>query len=91
MSWRSVAVLLAVTVVPASAQELGDMWGTGRVEGEYYRIVEVPIPAELALEVGSFCTLPDGRLAIGTRRGEILLVTGAFYFRRMEKTFADVV
>ncbi len=59
------------------AQELGGTWGTGRAEAEYYRIVDLPLPAELALEVGSFCALPDGRLAIGTRRGEILLVSGA--------------
>ncbi len=60
------------------AQELGDAWGTAGAEAAYYRIVELPLPRELALEAGSFCTLPDGRLAIGTRRGEILLVAGAF-------------
>jgi hypothetical protein len=60
------------------AQELGDAWGTGRAEAEYYRIVEVPVPRELALEAGSFCMLPDGRVAVGTRRGEILLISGAF-------------
>ena len=60
------------------AQELGDAWGTAGPEAAYYRIVELPVPRELALEAGSFCALPDGRLAIGTRRGEILLVAGAF-------------
>jgi hypothetical protein len=60
------------------AQELAATWGTGRREARYYRIVDVPMPPDLALEVGSFCTLPEGRLAVGTRRGEILLLTGAF-------------
>ncbi|GDY02281.1 hypothetical protein LBMAG49_16100 [Planctomycetota bacterium] len=60
------------------AQELAATWGTGRREAKYYRIVDVPMPPDLALEVGSFCTLPEGRLAVGTRRGEILLLTGAF-------------
>ena len=69
------AVLLTAAV--GSAQDLGGTWGTAGAEAEYYRIVDLPIPRELALEVGSFCTLPDGRLAIGTRRGEILLVEGA--------------
>jgi hypothetical protein len=67
-----------VLTVPCPAQELGDAWGTAGAEAAYYRIVELPLPRELALEAGSFCTLPDGRLAIGTRRGEILLVAGAF-------------
>jgi len=77
---RALAGLLAGLAVAATsrAQELGSAWGTAAAEAEYYRIVQVPVPPELALEVGSFCALPDGRLAIGTRRGEILLVSGAF-------------
>ncbi|MCA8952666.1 MAG: hypothetical protein KDE27_24350 [Planctomycetes bacterium] len=69
------AALLAGTL---GAQELGAAWGTGPAEAAHYRIVELPIPPELALECGSMCPLPDNRLAIGTRRGEILIVDGAF-------------
>lgn len=79
MNVRCPEALFAVAVAAACpAQELGDAWGTARAEAAFYRVVDVPIPRELALEAGSFCTLPDGRLAIGTRRGEILLVSGAF-------------
>ena len=60
------------------AQELGEPWGSATREREHYRIVRVPVPESLALECGSFCTLPGDRLAIGTRRGEILIVEGAF-------------
>ncbi len=70
------AALSAAAVGPA--QELGDAWGTGPAEAEFYRIVDLPLPRELALEAGSLCMLPDGRLAVGTRRGELLLVSGAF-------------
>lgn len=66
---------LASTV---SAQALGGMWGTAHAEAEYYRIVDVPVPERLKLETGSLCALDEGRLAIGTRRGEILIVDGAF-------------
>ncbi len=62
----------------ATAAEFGDTWGTAEREAEYYHIVNIPIPPDLYIEAGSFETLPDGRLAIGTRRGEIILVTGAF-------------
>ena len=54
------------------------MWGTADAESEYYRIVDLPLPEKSAIECGSFDVLPDGRLAIGTRRGEIWLVSGAF-------------
>jgi hypothetical protein len=67
-----------VLVASGSAQELGDAWGTARAEAEFYRLVELPLPRELALEVGSSCLLPNGRLAVGTRRGEILLLDGVF-------------
>ncbi len=71
-------VCTAAIAAAATAQELGSTWGTGSAEARYWRIVDVPVPRELALEVGSFCLLPDGRIAIGTRRGEILLLRGAF-------------
>jgi hypothetical protein len=71
------AGILGSTAAPP-AQELGEAWGTGHAEAAYYRIVDLPIPPELRLEASSMCIVPDGRLAIGTRRGEILLVDGAF-------------
>ena len=73
-----IPVLMLTLALAVPAQELGGMWGTGRAESEYYRVVEISLPGQPALEVGSFCALPDGRLAIGTRRGEILIVRGAF-------------
>jgi hypothetical protein len=60
------------------AEPLGEYWGTADEEAKYYRIVEVPIPKGMAMEAGSFEVLPNGQLAIGTRRGDIFLVDGAF-------------
>ncbi|MCP4510984.1 MAG: hypothetical protein GY826_31820, partial [Fuerstiella sp.] len=60
------------------AETLGEYWGTSEEEAKYYRIVEVPIPEGMALEAGSFEVMPDSRLAIGTRRGNIYMVEGAF-------------
>ena len=83
MNRLNLAGLLSVfawlaTSVPISAQTLGEYWDTAEEESKYYRIVDIPVPEELALEAGSLEILPDRRLAIGTRRGEILLVQGAF-------------
>lgn len=59
-----------------AAEEVGDRWGTEEREREYYPIVSIPIPKELVIEAGAFCVLPDGRVAVGTRHGEIFLVSG---------------
>ncbi len=59
-------------------EDLGEYWGTAEEESKYYKIVEIPVPDELGIEASSFEVLPDQRLAIGSRRGDIFLVTGAF-------------
>jgi glucose/arabinose dehydrogenase len=43
-------------------------------EAEYYRIDTFAIPPEIVLEAGALEWMPDGRLAVSTRRGEIYLI-----------------
>ena len=43
-------------------------------EDDYYRIITLPTPENVLLEVGGLATLPDGRLAISTRRGDVWMV-----------------
>ena len=71
---------LAWTVaMPSRADEdLGAMWGTASEEARYYPIVTIPIPSGVPVRPGGLEALPDGRLAVGTRRGDIYLVKGAF-------------
>ncbi len=45
-------------------------------ENEYYKLVDIPIPETINLEASSMVPLPDGRIAIATRRGEIYFVSG---------------
>ena len=76
---RRFLLLLAVWSLglsTARAEEVGSRWGTEEREREYYPIVNIPIPPELVLEAGAFCTLPDGRVAVGTRYGEIYILSG---------------
>jgi hypothetical protein len=47
------------------------------VESDFYKITTFETPKETAMEVGSIDLLPDGRLILGTRRGEIWTVSGA--------------
>jgi glucose/arabinose dehydrogenase len=43
-------------------------------EDDYYPITRMQIPEGVVLEGGCACLLADGRLAVGTRRGEIWIV-----------------
>ena len=40
-------------------------------EDDYYKIITVPTPEDILLEVGGLVTLPDGRIAVCTRRGNV--------------------
>lgn len=43
-------------------------------EDDYYKIITVPTPEGILLEVGGVATLPDGRIALATRRGDVWIV-----------------
>ncbi|MDR9366338.1 MAG: plastocyanin/azurin family copper-binding protein [Balneolaceae bacterium] len=43
-------------------------------ESDYYSIVDIPIPDDIILEVGGMDLLPDGSLAVCTRRGEVWII-----------------
>jgi cytochrome c551/c552 len=46
-------------------------------EDDYYRILSVATPEGILLEVGGVATLPDGRMAVCTRRGDVWLIENA--------------
>jgi hypothetical protein len=71
----ALAALAPVTGLPA--EDLGAMWGTAAAEAKYYPLVDIPIPSTVPMRPGGLEVLPDGRLAVGTRRGDIYFVTGA--------------
>ncbi len=72
-----IGALLALTLATAIvAEEAGDRWGTAAREREFYRLVDIPIPKDLVIEAGAFTTLPDNRIAVGTRHGDIWFIDG---------------
>jgi len=74
-----IALLATVNTTQLRADEdLGAMWGTAQEEAKYYPIVNIPIPPGVPMRPGGLEMLPDGRLAVGTRRGDIYFVKGAF-------------
>ncbi|QDT08248.1 ThuA domain-containing protein [Stieleria marina] len=69
---------IAIAFAPQT-ETLGEYWGTGEDESVYYKLVDVPLPKELAIEAGSFEVMPDKEsLAIATRRGDIFIADGVF-------------
>lgn len=70
------ALLLAALL--AGQEDLGSLWGTAEEEAKYYPIVDIRIPPQIPLRPGGLDVLPDGRLAVGTRRGDIYFIKGAF-------------
>ena len=69
----------ALALTPSlPAEDLGARWGTAAAEAKYYPIVDIPIPSTVPMRPGGLEVLPDGRLAVGTRRGDIYFVSGAF-------------
>lgn len=70
-------ILIAMSVTGAlRAEEVGERWGTEEREREYYPIVSIPLPKDTVIEAGAFAVSPDGRVAVGTRHGEIYLIDG---------------
>jgi hypothetical protein len=60
----------------AWGEEVGERWGTEAREREYYPIVNIPLPPDVVIEAGAFAVLPDNRMAVGTRHGQIYLIDG---------------
>jgi hypothetical protein len=69
-------LLAAAQLGAAGAEEVGDRWGTEEREREYYPIVNIPLPKDTVIEAGAFAVMPDRRVAVGTRHGEIFMIDG---------------
>lgn len=68
------ALALALLLAPAvtRAQEIHVYANdTSAAESEYYRLVTLPLPRKVQCEAGAMCFLPDGRVALGTRIGDL--------------------
>lgn len=47
-------------------------------EDDYYHMVTLPIPEGVLLEVGGMAVLPDGRLGVSTRRGDVWMISNPY-------------
>lgn len=58
-------------------------------EEDYYKIIKIPVPEGVVLEVGGVCTLPNGNIAVSTRRGDVWLVENPTAERPNYRLFAS--
>jgi len=61
-------ILFSVGIVSAALAQ-------NTAENDYYRIITLPVPENMLLEVGGITTLPNGDIALATRRGDIWVVS----------------
>ena len=90
MSGKTFSLLLALALACGTApaqqkakpkqnlntDDLADVQSNDR-EKEFYPMVDVPMPPDAVMEAGSILSLPDGRIAVGTRRGDIYFASDA--------------
>lgn len=72
--WAFLAAALLLALIHLAAPPSARAATRPRDESPYYKIVTVPIPEGIVLEAGALQVMPDGRLAVSTRIGEIYLV-----------------
>lgn len=85
-------VSMIVTTIVAPAQNKSVTAAPIEHEEDYYRIFSLPVPEDVILEVGGMATLPDGSLAVCTRRGEVWIISNPYvtgFERPQFKKFAS--
>ena len=49
-----------------------------QTEKDFYSLKTISIPEDIKLEVGGIAVMPDGRIGVSTRRGEIWIIANAY-------------
>jgi len=75
MSLRLATALILVALVSATVRAADSPQPT---EDDHYKLLTFQPPEGVVLEVGGICLLPNGPLAVSTRRGDIYLVSNPF-------------
>ena len=72
--------LITVTIGMLFSCDLQTVQAASPTESDFYRMIPFDIPPHINLEAGGLELMPDGKLAVSTRRGDIYLI---------DKPFAD--
>jgi len=66
--------IIFLSLVIAALESVAQTTGRTPQEDDYYKIITIPTPENILLEVGGVATLPDGRVAVSTRRGDVWII-----------------
>src|SRR4051812_13819220 len=88
LSARRFPVVLFIATLSLLAQT-GRAQSESAKEEDYFKIMRVPAPEGLILEVGGLCTLPNGDLGVTTRRGDVYIVQNPGSQRPFFRKFAS--
>jgi azurin/glucose/arabinose dehydrogenase len=80
------SLLLAFSVTGFS-QTRQDTASHTEKEDDFYQIVSLPIPEDIALEVGGMCFLPNDKLAVSTRHGEVWIISNPYMKNGLQPTY----
>src|SRR5262249_40390910 len=67
-------LLVLLALAPAAAAQAPK----APSEDDYYKILRFEVPKGEVLEAGAIDIMPDGKVAVGTRRGEVWLIDNAY-------------
>jgi azurin len=56
-------------------------------EDDFYKIITIPVPEGVELEVGGLAVLPDGKIAACTRRGEVWMISNPYMKNNSQPTY----
>src|SRR5579871_1045360 len=76
--WSIIGALGLVVAISATAQEKKAQKSISPIEDEYYPLVRYELPPGEVIEPGAIEVMPDGKVAVGTRRGEIWMIDNAY-------------
>jgi azurin/glucose/arabinose dehydrogenase len=75
---RLLSLLFMLPCLPGLAQTAQDSISHTEKEDDFYPIVTLPIPEDVILEVGGMTFLPDDKLAVSTRHGEVWIISNPY-------------
>src|SRR5437764_8648972 len=72
---RHILICLTLALLPAAVQAQPKK---AAVENDYYKLLTFTPPPGEVLEAGAIEVLPDGKVAVATRRGEVWMIDNAY-------------
>ena len=76
MNMKNIRLKILATALTGLVVTIGTAQTNAKLpkEEDYYKIITIPTPEGILLEVGGVATLPDGRIAVSTRRGDVWII-----------------